>query len=254
MGRSHLRVKGLQVRGNRRGAEGIDDDDRLALSLDPLGEQRGLVIGPLELERLVAGDTELGLASRRGRRLRHLARREDMPDRKWDDLDRGGGRRSHRSTARRESRERCQGRADNHDQFTRTMHSSLPFAAISVSRHSGRPDRADNLTRKQPPVYSPPNDLRRRPWMRSEPPVRAGWRTGTPMRCRIRVRRIDQSEYRLCITAGHSAGDGAPNGWVSHGTWPGMGVAAPAVISGLAVLGRSPRAAGHHGYMPGEGI
>ena len=130
LGRPILRVEGLQVGGDGRGAEGIDDDDRLALALDPPGEQRGQVVGPLELEGLVAGDAEVRLALRRGRRLRHMARRHDVPGRKRDHLDRrggrrshrGDGRRSHRSAARPERRDRCHGRAANQDQCARTSH------------------------------------------------------------------------------------------------------------------------------------
>ena len=71
-GKPELRVEGLDVAGDRRRAERVDDHDRPATAGDALVVQRVQVIRRPVLQRRVAADPEVGLAVRRGDRRREL--------------------------------------------------------------------------------------------------------------------------------------------------------------------------------------
>ena len=55
-GRPNVLSNTRQIVTYRRRTERIHDDDRLALPVDSFVEQRALVVGALDLERLVAGE------------------------------------------------------------------------------------------------------------------------------------------------------------------------------------------------------
>jgi hypothetical protein len=83
---------------------------------------------------------------RRGRRLRHLARREDVPGGERDHLNGGGERRSHwsdrrsrRGTPGRQRGDGCDSRSANQGQCPRTSsHKALHFAAVAAPRRTMR--------------------------------------------------------------------------------------------------------------------